>query len=208
MTSYVTDPVLPGQLQAGQIDYWLVKTGGTAGAAPFGVIRQIPHGSQPIEAKTGNAVFLGTTIQQIDAAISAAALKLGVANPQNVPDLGTSLGIVGAEITGAAAGIYGASAAAAAADAADAAAGAGGTAASSTAGATSGGAASKLLSSTGGKVAGAGLAGILGLTGGWQQLLVRALEALAGIALLLLGLQALTGTGSQGNPVKAARAVV
>jgi hypothetical protein len=39
----------------------------------------------------------------------------------------------------------------------------------------------------------------------WQQLVVRALEALVGVALIFLGLQALTGTGSQGNPVQAVR---
>jgi hypothetical protein len=51
-----------------------------------------------------------------------------------------------------------------------------------------------------------GLSGLLGLTGDWQKLLVRALEALAGMALLLLGLQALTGQGD-GNPVTLARKV-
>lgn len=70
---------------------------------------------------------------------------------------------------------------------------------------TGGAGASSFLSSAGGKIAGAGLAGLLGLTSDWQQLLVRALEALAGVALLLLGLQALTGTGSQGNPAAAVR---
>ncbi len=57
------------------------------------------------------------------------------------------------------------------------------------------------------KAAGAGLTGALSISDSWQQLLVRALEALVGIALLLLGLQALTGTGAQGNPIRAARAV-
>ena len=52
----------------------------------------------------------------------------------------------------------------------------------------------------------AGLAGLLGLTDNWQQLLIRALEALAGMALLLLGLQALTGQGD-GNPVTLGRKV-
>jgi hypothetical protein len=37
---------------------------------------------------------------------------------------------------------------------------------------------------------------------GWAQLLVRVLEGLVGVALIFLGLQALTGTGGQGNPVK------
>lgn len=50
--------------------------------------------------------------------------------------------------------------------------------------------------------AGLGLAGLLGATG-WAGLLVRALEALAGAALILLGLQALTGQGDSGHPVKA-----
>jgi hypothetical protein len=40
----------------------------------------------------------------------------------------------------------------------------------------------------------------------WEKFAVRALGALAGIALILLGLQALTGTGD-GNPVTAARKV-
>lgn len=54
---------------------------------------------------------------------------------------------------------------------------------------------------TAGKLAAGGLAGLLGLTDNWQQLLVRVLEALGGIALLLLGLQALTGTGAEGSPL-------
>jgi hypothetical protein len=37
----------------------------------------------------------------------------------------------------------------------------------------------------------------------WEQFLVRVLEGLVGVALIFLGLQALTGTGSQGNPVQA-----
>jgi hypothetical protein len=36
----------------------------------------------------------------------------------------------------------------------------------------------------------------------WQKLAVRALEALAGFALILLGLQAMTGTGGQGYPIR------
>jgi len=45
-----------------------------------------------------------------------------------------------------------------------------------------------------------GLAGLLGATG-WEGILVRALEALAGAALILLGLQALTG--GDGHPLRA-----
>jgi hypothetical protein len=52
----------------------------------------------------------------------------------------------------------------------------------------------------------AGLAGLLGASGGWTELAVRILEGLAGFALVMLGLQALTGTGD-GNPVSAARTV-
>jgi hypothetical protein len=43
--------------------------------------------------------------------------------------------------------------------------------------------------------------GILSGLSDWQQLAVRALEALAGFALIILGLQALTGTGNQGKPI-------
>jgi hypothetical protein len=39
----------------------------------------------------------------------------------------------------------------------------------------------------------------------WEQLVIRALEGLVGVALIFLGLQALSGTGSQGNPVQAVR---
>lgn len=39
----------------------------------------------------------------------------------------------------------------------------------------------------------------------WQQLIIRALEALVGIAALMLGLQALTGTGTIGSPVAAVK---
>lgn len=80
---------------------------------------------------------------------------------------------------------------------------AGGSAAGDAAGAGAGGAAA----GTAAKVAGvAGLAGLLGLTG-WGELLIRALEGLAGAALILLGLQAVTGQGS-GSPVQAVRSVV
>jgi len=41
-----------------------------------------------------------------------------------------------------------------------------------------------------------------GLFSGWADLLVRVLEALVGVALLFLGLQALTGTGGQGMPIQ------
>jgi len=41
-----------------------------------------------------------------------------------------------------------------------------------------------------------------GLFSGWADLLVRVLEALVGVALLFLGLQALTGTGGQGLPIQ------
>lgn len=41
-----------------------------------------------------------------------------------------------------------------------------------------------------------------GVLSGWADLLVRVLEALVGVALLFLGLQALTGTGGQGQPIK------
>lgn len=203
---YLSDPVPAGMLHAGAFTYWLVKRGGTAGAAPYAAVTPIPNGYQPIEAKTGGAVLLGSTTQAITNGIAAAANKLGVPNPQNIPSLNTTLGILGAEITGAAAGAAGA--ATAAADAATAAAGTADTAAAGTAGGTAGGdIASKIAASTSGKVAGAGLAGVLGLTSDWQQLIIRGLEALAGIALLLLGLQALTGMGAQGNPIKAARSV-
>lgn len=61
-----------------------------------------------------------------------------------------------------------------------------------------GGLVSKLLTS-------GGLADLLGLSGA-EALLVRVLEALAGIALLLLGLSALTGT-TNGNPVTVTKTV-
>jgi hypothetical protein len=51
-----------------------------------------------------------------------------------------------------------------------------------------------------------GLADLLGATD-IEAFVIRALEALVGIALIALGLQALTGTGSQGNPVQAVRSV-
>lgn len=51
---------------------------------------------------------------------------------------------------------------------------------------------------------GSGLADLLGLSG-WGSLVVRGLEALAGAALILLGLQALTG--GSGSPVEAVRGV-
>lgn len=178
--------------------YWLVRTGpGASEVQPYS------PGLEPLQAKTGAAVYLGTTAQGIAQRITQAAHELGVPDPQNVPSLGTSLGIISGIVAGATAGIAGAGAAAdaAAVGAADAAAtGAADTAASAGASGAAGGVAGKFASSTAGKVAGAGLAGLLGLTSDWQQILIRALEALAGIALLLLGLQALTGTGGQGSP--------
>jgi hypothetical protein len=50
------------------------------------------------------------------------------------------------------------------------------------------------------------VAGALGLSG-IEELAVRILETLVGVALILLGLQALTGQGS-GNPITATRRVV
>jgi hypothetical protein len=67
-------------------------------------------------------------------------------------------------------------------------------------------AATKATGSAAAKALGGGLAGLLGLSGG-EALIARALEALVGFALILLGLQALSGTGSQGNPVAAVRSV-
>lgn len=49
------------------------------------------------------------------------------------------------------------------------------------------------------------LSGLLGDFGG---LLVRVLEALVGVALLFLGLQALTGTGGQGQPIRTVKRYV
>jgi hypothetical protein len=43
---------------------------------------------------------------------------------------------------------------------------------------------------------------ISGLFGNFAQLLLRVLEALVGVALIFLGLQALTGTGGQGMPIQ------
>lgn len=60
--------------------------------------------------------------------------------------------------------------------------------------------------SVGTAVKGLGLAGLLGATGN-TALMLRALEALAGGALILLGLSALTGQ-ADGNPVNAVRSVV
>jgi hypothetical protein len=44
-----------------------------------------------------------------------------------------------------------------------------------------------------------------GVFSGWGSFLVRVLEALVGVALLFLGLQALTGSGGQGKPIATVR---
>lgn len=49
---------------------------------------------------------------------------------------------------------------------------------------------------------------VSGLFGNFGALLVRVLEALVGVALLFLGLQALTGTGGQGQPIRTVKRYV
>jgi hypothetical protein len=83
--------------------------------------------------------------------------------------------------------------------------GAGGTAATGAEGAAAGAGAGAGSAISGASTAAklAGLAGLLGATGN-TALVIRALEGLVGVALLFLGLQALTGTGT-GNPVSAVK---
>jgi hypothetical protein len=192
--------------------FWLVRTpAGGAEVQDWGPGSQLggPSGSKPVAA----SVYLGNTVADVNQWISTAAGRLGVPNPQNIPSLGTTLGIVGAEVGG-----FGLGAAAAASTAAEAAAaeatavGAEATAATETgtagAAATGGAAtaAKTAASKFAGKAATSGFLTGLGALAGWQGILVRALGALVGIALLFLGLQALTGTGD-GNPVTAAKNV-
>jgi len=87
--------------------------------------------------------------------------------------------------------------------AADAASGAGATAGEAGAGAA--GSESAGAGATGAEAAGAAAAGVAaGASGLLSDILafcIRALEVLAGAALLLLGLQAMTGSGDDGNPI-------
>lgn len=128
---------------------------------------------------------------------------------QNAPQLigaqpiGQVLGLAGAELAGGILAVAGA--ASLPVDAGLAAAGgtdAGATAATGAAGGTAGAVTKGALSGAGSTAAKVGLAGLLGATG-WAEFGVRMIEALAGAALLLLGLQALTG--GTGDPIQAVK---
>jgi hypothetical protein len=133
-------------------NFWLVKTG--TGASE---VQNLPAGQKPLQANWGDAVYLGSTTAS-SKNIAAAAQRLGVPNPQNVPSLSTSLGITGAILGG-----FGAGAAAATSEAAGGVAAAAGAA------------------DTGTAVAGAAESGAAGTAGGIAG---RAL-ALSGIASLI-----------------------
>lgn len=112
--------------------------------------------------------------------------------------------IIGGGVLGEAAGLaFGVTSAAEAAAGGGAAADAG--AGGAEAAGAGGGAAAAEGAGAGTAVKAAGLAGLLGLSGGVGELLVRVLECLAGAALILLGLEALTG--GSGNPATAVKSV-
>src|SRR5581483_97992 len=148
-----------------------------------------PPGSE--SAIIGGGTDLGTLIKQAETRGSA-ILTHTPSSAEWDPAFTILAGGLGAVVSGAV------RAAAAGADAAST----GGTTAGTTA---TSGAVSGATSAAAKALAGAGLTGLLGVTDSWQQLAIRVLEGLAGIALLLLGLQALTGQGAQGNPIKAAK---
>jgi hypothetical protein len=90
-------------------NFWLVRTG--AGASE---VQNLPAGQRPLQAGWGNAVYLGPTPSS-SKNIAAAARRLGVPNPQNVPSLATSVGIIGSIVGGFGAGAIAAGGEAAAA---------------------------------------------------------------------------------------------
>ena len=82
-------------------NFWLVKTG--VGASSAAEVQNLPAGQKPLAANWGGAVYLGSTVAASRTAIANAAKKLGVPSPTNVPSLSFSLGVIGAEVGGAAA---------------------------------------------------------------------------------------------------------
>ena len=165
-------------------NYWLVKTG--AGANSSAEIQNLPKGQKPLLAGQGGAVYLGATVKQANAAVHAAAEKLKVPDPQIVPSLATSLGIITAIAGGFTLGGAGAAAAtdAIGADTAATAATGAGTSAATTA--VEGGASGAATSAATGvlsKLAGGAL--ITGLVAAYGK---RLLEVIAGGVLIIIGL--------------------
>lgn len=163
------------------------------------------------------AAYHANSVQGVNDPHAQSYAKSVLLAAQNAPNnlAGTfapaqALTLAGAEIlggvlatAGAVSGAGAAADAAAAAATADAAAtGAGSTAATAGAGGAAGAAAKGALQAAGGAAAKKGLAALLG-AGAWAEFGVRALEAMVGAALVLLGLQALTG--GSGNPVDAVK---
>lgn len=179
---------------AGQLSGWYThfykQYGDALIAWTHAAAQEMPGASSETVAAASSyqTVALGTIVSAPLVGIGAALGAAGDAAASAIAS--TGFDVAGSDVAGSAGG------SAAGASAGDTAgAGAGGTTAS---GAGAGAAAT--VAKVG---AVAGLAGLLGLTG-WGELLVRGLEALAGAALILLGLQALTGQGS-GSPVQAVR---
>lgn len=182
---------------AGTFTYWLVKIT-NQGQGSTAEIQRFPVGQKPLAANWGGAVYLGNTVQAADKAIARAAQVLHVPNPTHVPSLGTSISIGAIELGGFGAGAAGAAGLAGAA-AVDAATGAD-TAAAGAAGGVASKLGSALTSGVAKDVTGAaalgGLAAMLTSIDFWQ----RIGEAILGVALLLLGLRAMTG--GSGDPVQ------
>lgn len=85
------------------LGYWLVKTG--MGQSE---VQQYPAGQSPPSVRWGQAVYLGPTAADAKAFTPIAAAKLGVPNPQNVPTLSTSVGIISSILGGFGGGAAGA----------------------------------------------------------------------------------------------------
>jgi hypothetical protein len=165
-------------------NFWLVKTG--VGASSAAEVQNLPAGQKPLAANWGGAVYLGSTVAASRTAIANAAKKLGVPSPTNVPSLSFSLGVIGAEVGGAAivaAAAPGAAAVEAATNVGEAgAAGAGATAVEGGAAGGATGAAETAGSSLLSKLTGGAL--IAALISGYGG---RLLEVVGGGALVLLG---------------------
>jgi hypothetical protein len=179
---------------------WLIAKGGQGAV--------VDGSNLPMEGSGFQYYWLGSTQQQAMPRIWDALTKLGVHTGLNSPTqvydaVGNAFGGKVGTVQTAPGGILGAIQGALQ----------GGsffTGPISLEGAAAGGAATAGAGATVGEAATAGLAagglaGLLGASSDMEKLLIRGLEALVGIALLILGLQALTGTGSQGNPVAAVR---
>ena len=145
----------------------------------------------------------GASASQVAAASSYITTATGTILGAPLIGLGAAIGAAGDAVAGAIGGA-GFDVAAGAGDIGSASGGAAGDIAGAGAGTEAGAAAGAGAGATVAKIAAsAGLAGLLGLTG-WGELAVRIIEGLAGAALILLGLQAITGNGS-GSPVAAVK---